>query len=397
MTETQFFNAIGIETQSSDVIFITNQPTIPMRVGGMLQDEGYCWEKISVKTFIDHIDQLGVIGTAVLDTTEIAGSQKESLCKCIEKLERSNIATILLNDHIDFPFGEFSLATSLRSASMEEFLARLETNIKSQRNQLQKCQEPTVTEKNQAAETTEQLKLAGQVQRDFLPSQLPDCGNIRWQAIYQPADWVSGDIYDISRLDEQHIGFYVADAVGHSMPAALLTMFLKQAITMRQTRGNDYQIFVPLEVIRKLNTRMVAQDLRGGLFITCCYCLLNIRTLQMTYCRAGHPYAVLIRKGRQPVQLQSQGGLIGVFPETHFEQNTIQLQHGDKLFIYSDGGENVVGGFDEKNEFVFSEEFRSITHLPLDSMMQSFDLLAKNSGVSPQEVDDVTAIALEIV
>ncbi|MBW8036331.1 MAG: serine/threonine-protein phosphatase [Planctomycetes bacterium] len=122
-----------------------------------------------------------------------------------------------------------------------------------------------------------------------------------------------------------------------------------------------------------------------------------MRTLQMTYCRAGHPYPVLIRKGQQPRQLQSQGGLIGVFPETHFEQDTIQLQHGDKLFIYSDGGENVVGGFNEKNEFAFSEEFRSIVHLPLDSMMQSFDLLAKNNHVSPQEVDDVTAIALEIV
>ena len=397
MSETQFFNAIGIETQSFDVIFITNQPAIPMQVGGMLQDEGYRWEKITVKTFIDHIDQLGIIGTAVLDTTEIDNSQKEALYECIKKIERSSIATILLNNHIDFPFAEFSLAAGLRSASMDELLARLETNIKSQKDLLQKCQEPTLTEKKLAAETTEQLKLAGQVQRDFLPTQLPDCGNIRWQSVYQPADWVSGDIYDITRLDEQHIGFYVADAVGHSMPAALLTMFLKQAIVMRQTRGNDYQIFVPLEVVRKLNARMVAESLRGGLFITCCYCLLNIRTLQMTYCRAGHPYPILIRKGQPLKQLQSQGGLIGVFPETHFEQETVQLQHGDKLLIYSDGAENVVGGFDEKNEFIFSEEFRSITHLPLDSMMQSFGLLAKNSYVSPQEVDDVTAVALEII
>ena len=397
MSETQFFNAIGIETGSSDVIFITNQATIPMQVGGMLQDEGYGWEKIGVEAFVDHFDQLGVIGTVVVDTTEIDDSQKQGLYECIGKLERSNIATILLNDHIDFPFSDFSLVTCLRSASMDEFVARLETNIKSQRNFSQRCQEPSLAEKQHAAETVEQLKLAGQVQRDFLPNQLPDCGSVRWQTVYRPADWVSGDIYDITRLDEQHIGFYVADAVGHSMPAALLTMFLKQAITMRQTRGNDYQIFVPLEVIRKLNTRMVGQDLRGGLFITCCYCLLNIRTLQMTYCRAGHPYPVLIRKGQEPKQLQSQGGLIGVFPETHFEQETIQLQHGDKVFIYSDGGESVVGRNGAESEFVFSEEFRSITNLSLESMMHSFDLLAKNIRVSPEEVDDVTAIGLEIV
>jgi len=84
MSETQFFNTIGIETESTDVIFVTNQLSIPMQVGGMLQDEGYCWDKMNVETFIDHIDQLGVIGTAVVDTTEIEDSQKQGLFECIE-------------------------------------------------------------------------------------------------------------------------------------------------------------------------------------------------------------------------------------------------------------------------------------------------------------------------
>ena len=93
--------------------------------------------------------------------------------------------------------------------------------------------------------------------------------------IYEPAEWVSGDLYDVRRLDEQHIGFYIADAVGHSMPAALLTMFLKQAICMRETHGNQYRIHSPLEVIREANQRMAEQHLKGCLFATCCYGLLN--------------------------------------------------------------------------------------------------------------------------
>ena len=72
-----------------------------------------------------------------------------------------------------------------------------------------------------AANMTEQLRMAGLVQRDFLPGQLPDSDRLRWAAAFLPAEWVSGDFYDIVRIDEQHIGFYIADVVGHGVPAAL--------------------------------------------------------------------------------------------------------------------------------------------------------------------------------
>ena len=114
---------------------------------------------------------------------------------------------------------------------------------------------------SEANGATEQLKMAGQVQRNFLPARLPDNEDLRWSAVFQPADWVSGDIYDVARLDEEHIGFYITDAVGHSMPAALLTMFLKQALVMRETQGNEYRIFEPLEVIEHLNAKMAEQKL----------------------------------------------------------------------------------------------------------------------------------------
>ena len=63
-----------------------------------------------------------------------------------------------------------------------------------------------------------------------------------------PTAWVSGDIYDITRLDEEHVGFYVADVVGHGIPAALLTIFLKQAMIMRETVGGSYKIYSPSDV-----------------------------------------------------------------------------------------------------------------------------------------------------
>jgi len=248
-----------------------------------------------------------------------------------------------------------------------------------------------------ADDTVEQLRMAGQVQRNFLPAQLPNSNTLRWATVFEPADWVSGDIYDIARLDEQHIGFYVADAVGHSMPAALLTMFLKQAITMRQTTGDEYTIFAPAEVITNLNNKMLAQHLTGCLFVTCCYCLLNVTTLKLTYARAGHPYPVFLRRGTAPEQLQSRGGLLGVFDDAEFEQETVQLAPGNKLLIYSDGCDRLVGACNEQGEFAFTDKFCSIINLPVEQMMSEFSSLAKNCTGRDGQTDDMTAIGLEIL
>ena len=245
-------------------------------------------------------------------------------------------------------------------------------------------------------DTANQLKMAGEVQRNFLPQQLPDSDVTKWAAIWRPAEWVSGDIYDVTRLDERHVGFYIADAVGHSMPAALLTMFLKQAIVMRQTTGNDYRIFDPLEVIGNLNSKMVAQELNGCLFATCCYCLLNTQTLQLSFARAGHPYPVLIRDGKAR-QLENSGGLLGIFENAEFEQSTVQLQAGDKLFLYSDGCENTVGGCDDEGQFHFNDAFCHLGNKPVDALIEMFEGLVKSQKNPSDIIDDVTVIGLEIL
>jgi sigma-B regulation protein RsbU (phosphoserine phosphatase) len=241
----------------------------------------------------------------------------------------------------------------------------------------------------------EQLKLAGQVQRDFLPKYFPDSQTIKWAVSFIPAEVVSGDIYDIARLDEKHIGFYVADVVGHGMPAALLTIFLKHAIVTRQTLGNSYKIYSPQEVLESLNTRMVELKLSGSQFISCCYCLLNVETLTLTISRAGHPYPILVRVG-DPQRLQSEGPLLGIFDDAVFEQQSFQLQPGDKLLVYSDGAEHIIGHFEQDDRFIFEPDFSSIINEPVERLNELFTSLIQNRSVNAAEVDDITAVWLEI-
>ncbi|MDD5459955.1 MAG: PP2C family protein-serine/threonine phosphatase [Phycisphaerae bacterium] len=242
----------------------------------------------------------------------------------------------------------------------------------------------------------EQLRMAGLVQRDFLPKALPVCDNLKWSTVFMPAEWVSGDIFDVVRIDENHIGFYVADVVGHGMPAALLTIFLKQALAMRQTTRNTYRIFSPAQVMTNLNRQMVDQKLSGHRFITCCYCLLNIKTLELTFSRAGHPYPVLIRKGCQPQTLELKGTLLGIFENPQFDQQTIKLKKGDKLILYSDGVEKLVGKFSQNDsDFRFTAAFRRITENDIDTVGKK--LSAKAAKVQAEDNDDITILGLEIV
>ena len=244
---------------------------------------------------------------------------------------------------------------------------------------------------------TEQLRMAGLVQRDFLPHQLPNSDQLRWAAAFSPAEWVSGDIYDVVRIDEQHIGFYIADVVGHGLPAALLTIFLKQALTMRQTIENSYRLFSPAEAMKNLNLRMTSQKLSGSQFITCCYCLLNIKTLQLTYARAGHPYPVLLRGGEEPQQLESKGPLLGIFEEAQFAQQTIQLQAGDKLLLYTDGLEPAIGSFDDTEGFQFDRSLVEVMDLPITDIIEKITGRLENMNIPPAEIDDLTAVGLEIL
>jgi sigma-B regulation protein RsbU (phosphoserine phosphatase) len=288
------------------------------------------------------------------------------------------------------------LAAETQTVEFEELWARIESSVRISKRLHTTCKSAAYPSTQLTGDTTQQLEMAARVQRNFLPSRLPDTDRLRWAAVYRPAEWVSGDIYDVVRLDEDHIGFYLADAVGHSVPAALLTMFLKQALVMRQTFGDHYSIFKPADVIKNLNLRMVEQELNGCLFATCVYGLLNIRTLQLEYARAGHPYPILIRDN-QLVPLQTRGGLLGVFETSEFEQHSIQLRGGDKLFIYSDGGEPILGQNKENGCMEFCETFKDLCRLPVDQMLKTYGQMAADHRFEPGQIDDVTAVGLEIV
>ncbi len=93
----------------------------------------------------------------------------------------------------------------------------------------------------------------------------------------------------MARIDEDHVGFYIADAVGHGMPAALLTIFIKRTLQTKETTKNGYRIIPPDEALAHLNNELVKQQLSLCQFVTMVYAILNTKTLELQWARAGTP------------------------------------------------------------------------------------------------------------
>lgn len=394
LTETQLTTN---KTAPVNVLFVGDR-AVSGDLLDRLNSRGYLWDSVSLGEFKSCTQSRKIRGTVIVDAELIMPAEGQHFAALFEKLDRQDISILCYQCPSFLKLDHLQLAANISSLDCEELWARIESNVRFYRR-LQKDlakKEAHTCQLQLNKDTAQQLEMAGRVQRNFLPSRLPNTENVRWATVFRPAEWVSGDIYDVARLDEEHIGFYLSDAVGHSMPAALLTMFLKHAMVMRQTIGNEYTIFKPWEVITTLNLRMAQQELNGCLFATCFYGLLNIRTLMLEYARAGHPYPLLIRDGKlEP--LQTRGGLLGVFEEAQFEQGSVQLQPGDKLLVYSDGGEPLIGQNTQDGRFEFHSAFRNICHLPIEPMLHAYNEMADRHRFKPGEIDDVTAIGMEIL
>jgi sigma-B regulation protein RsbU (phosphoserine phosphatase) len=242
----------------------------------------------------------------------------------------------------------------------------------------------------------EELRLAARIQQDFLPKTLPQIGRVHFHTLFRPAGYVSGDLYDVMRLDETHIGFFICDAVGHGMPAALLTMFIKRALVTKEVFEGGYRLLDPGEALNRLNQALVDQNLSQATYATALYGIVNTQTHQVRFAKGGHPSpALLCHDGRLQFP-DVTGALLGIFPDEQFAVSQLQLSPGDRLFVYSDGIEVAFCGDDLGNCERWQNELHRRQHLSTEDLLVdlSNELDAQSGSLQPK--DDLTIIAVEI-
>lgn len=245
-------------------------------------------------------------------------------------------------------------------------------------------------------EFDEEMRLAARLQRDFLPRSLPAVGPVRFAAMFRPAGWVSGDIYNVFRLDETNIGFYVADVVGHGMPAALLTMFIKKSLQTKRISGDRYEIVPPGEALAGLNTDICEQNLSSCQFCTAVYGIVSTETLLLRYARGGHPAPLLFDADGAVERLDAGGALLGVFPDETFEQQEIHLHPGQRLIVFSDGAEEMLSADSAPGNSALTATLQSLRSLQGDEMMLHLAGQIDEHRQAGRRDDDVTVLMMDI-
>lgn len=252
----------------------------------------------------------------------------------------------------------------------------------------------------------DELHLAATVQQEMLPRGLPETSGVQFAVLFRPAGYVSGDIYDVVELDDEgrFVGFFIADAVGHGVPAALMTMVISRSLRMTRMEGGANHIVSPADAMTRLNEELCRGRRESPRFTTAVYGIIDTQTRRVTIAGAGHPPPLRIRANLM-TRVDTDGPLLGVFPEERYTDTSFTLAEDETLLLYSDGFETAFSPpeEDEKTRKSLDAYLQEMSSLPwpsnthdgtaTDALRRLEARLDEQIG-SLHQLDDVTAVAI---
>jgi len=214
-----------------------------------------------------------------------------------------------------------------------------------------------------------ELRIAAEIQQDFLPATLPQPDRFSIAAKNIPAKVVGGDFFDVIPLEDtggngQKTGVLIADVSGKGMPAAL---FMALSGIVIRVLATTYPR--PSDVITAANA-IISANSKSGMFVTLFYGVLKSSPLAISFINAGHNPPLLFRAGTVE-ELQATGVALGAIEDCCYEQYSAALAPGDILVLYTDG---ITEALNDKEEMFGT-----------DRLIQA---VGKNSTGSPQEIVD---------
>lgn len=185
-----------------------------------------------------------------------------------------------------------------------------------------------------------ELQVAAEIQQLIIPQSLPPIKGLDISAIYVPCKEVSGDFYDIIKIDENQYVFVVADVSGKGIPGAMLVSTMQAILKAYLEYSTDLK-----SIIIKLNERIIKNTTEDR-FITFFFGLYNANENTLNYINAGHNPPIVVLDNNELRRLEKGGIFIGCLP-WEYELTTIQLPRHSILALFTDG---IVEAMNEKQE-----------------------------------------------
>ncbi len=198
------------------------------------------------------------------------------------------------------------------------------------------------------------LRLAARVQKSLVPKSLVWNG-LSIDSFYHPVHSVGGDFALVNSQDGEHISLLVGDVSGHGIGSALVANRIYSETMGHLRTGMPF-----IDIFAELN-RFLIEDIDAGMFITVAAASIDTHLHRMVFAGAGHPPAMLVRRGQSPLLLESRSAILGVLPDAVDTTPSLELQlePGDRIVLYTDGITEV---FNSRGEMLGIEGIREIVH-----------------------------------
>ncbi|MFZ3071538.1 MAG: GAF domain-containing protein [Anaerolineaceae bacterium] len=245
--------------------------------------------------------------------------------------------------------------------------------------------------RNQQERVEQEFRLARQIQKTFLPENLPKISGYDLDVHWQTARQVGGDFYDAFEIKPGLFGFTIADVSDKGLAAALY-----MTVTRTLIRAIALESFSPARTLERVN-QLLQLDSKRGFFVTCFYGILDQERHMLLYSNAGHlpPYH-LDKLAGTAVKLERGGIALGAMEEITLAEHAIELAPGDGLVLFTDG---VTEAFNKVGSFYGEARYQKLLQKSgnlsasgiLETVEQDLEKFRRDAPLS----DDITQMVLK--
>jgi len=235
-----------------------------------------------------------------------------------------------------------------------------------------------------------ELDVASSIQQSILPTELPRERDYQMFGSMKSARNVGGDFFDVVRLPDRRVGLAIADVSDKGVPAALFMMSTRTLL-----KGAAIGAIEPGDVMSTVN-QLLCEDNEAAMFVTLLYAVYDPETGRLTYANGGHNPPLIVHKDSTSSLLpQTEGLALGLLPDYEYQQNTVTVEPGETLVLYTDGVTEAMNADEEefgveRLQQIFADPHPHEAHAITQLIFNAVDEFA---GDTPQS-DDVTCLTL---